>query len=135
MLYLDTETKKMKKIINTTNAPNAIGPYSQAILSGNTLYCSGQIAINPITGNLVIDNITEETNQVIKNILAVLKAAEMNFDNVVKCSIFMKDINDYAAINKVYAKIFSNNPPAREAVQVSFLPKSVNLEISVIAVK
>tara|TARA_B110000459_G_scaffold2394_1_gene2682 strand:- start:2050 stop:2427 length:378 start_codon:yes stop_codon:yes gene_type:complete len=125
----------MKKIIYTTNAPNAIGPYSQAILSGNTLYCSGQIAINPITGNLVIDNITEETNQVIKNILAVLKAAEMNFDNVVKCSIFMKDMNDYAAINKVYAKIFSNNPPAREAVQVSFLPKSVNLEISVIAVK
>ena len=132
---MGTETKKMKKIINTTNAPNAIGPYSQAILSGNTLYCSGQIAINPITGNLVIDNITEETNQVIKNILAVLKAAEMNFDNVVKCSIFMKDMNDYAAINKVYAKIFSNNPPAREAVQVSFLPKSVNLEISVIAVK
>ena len=132
---MGTETKKMKKIIYTTNAPNAIGPYSQAILSGNTLYCSGQIAINPITGNLVIDNITEETNQVIKNILAVLKAAEMNFDNVVKCSIFMKDMNDYAAINKVYAKIFSNNPPAREAVQVSFLPKSVNLEISVIAVK
>ena len=132
---MDTETKKMKKIINTTNAPNAIGPYSQAILSGNTLYCSGQIAINPITGNLVIDNITKETNQVMKNIFAVLKAAEMNFDNVVKCSIFMKDINDYAAINKVYAKIFSNNPPAREAVQVSFLPKSVNLEISVIAVK
>ena len=132
---MDTETKKMKKIINTTNAPNAIGPYSQAILSGNTLYCSGQIAINPITGNLVIDNITEETNQVMKNIFAVLKAAEMNFDNVVKCSIFMKDINDYATINKVYAKIFSNNPPAREAVQVSFLPKSVNLEISVIAVK
>ena len=132
---MDTETKKMKKIINTTNAPNAIGPYSQAILSGNTLYCSGQIAINPITGKLVIDNITEETNQVMKNIFAVLKAAEMNFDNVVKCSIFMKDINDYATINKVYAKIFSNNPPAREAVQVSFLPKSVNLEISVIAVK
>ena len=132
---MGTETKKMKKIIYTTNAPNAIGPYSQAILSGNTLYCSGQIAINPITGNLVIDNITEETNQVIKNILAVLKAAEMNFDNVVKCSIFMKDMNDYAAINKVYAKIFSNNPPAREAVQVSFLPKSVNIEISVIAVK
>ena len=125
----------MKKIINTHNAPAAIGPYSQAILSGNTLYCSGQIAINPIDGNLVIENITEETNQVMKNILAVLKAADMNFENVVKCSIFMKDMNDYSAINKVYAKSFSSNPPAREAVQVSLLPKNVNVEISVIAIK
>jgi len=125
----------MKKVINTKNAPTAIGPYSQAILSGNTLYCSGQIAINPDTGNLVIENITAETNQVMKNILAVLKEAEMNFDNVVKCSIFMKDMNDYSAINEVYAKSFSENPPAREAVQVSVLPKNVNVEISIIAVK
>tara|TARA_B110000091_G_C13360911_1_gene288234 strand:+ start:109 stop:495 length:387 start_codon:yes stop_codon:yes gene_type:complete len=125
----------MKKIISTENAPKAIGPYSQAILSDNTLYCSGQIAINPVTGNLVIENITEETNQVMKNILAVLKAADMNFENVVKCSIFMKDMNDYSAINKVYAKSFLSNPPAREAVQVSVLPKNVNVEISVIAVK
>ena len=125
----------MKKVINTENAPTAIGPYSQAILSGNTLYCSGQIAINPDTGNLVIENITAETNQVMKNILAVLKEAEMNFDNVVKCSIFMKDMNDYSAINDVYAKSFSENPPAREAVQVSVLPKNVNVEISIIAVK
>ena len=125
----------MKKVINTKNAPKAIGPYSQAILSGNTLYCSGQIAINPDTGNLVIENITAETNQVMKNILAVLKAADMNFENVVKCSIFMKDMNDYAAINEVYAKHFEDNPPAREAVQVSVLPKNVNVEISVIAVK
>jgi len=125
----------MKKVINTENAPKAIGPYSQAILSGNTLYCSGQIAINPGTGNLVIDNITEETKQVMKNILAVLKAADMNFENVVKCSIFMKDMNDYSAINEVYAKSFSENPPAREAVQVSVLPKNVNVEISIIAVK
>ena len=125
----------MKKVINTKNAPKAIGPYSQAILSANTLYCSGQIAINPDTGNLVIDNITEETNQVMKNILAVLKAADMNFENVVKCSIFMKEMNDYSAINEVYAKSFSKNPPAREAVQVSVLPKNVNVEISIIAVK
>ena len=125
----------MKKVINTNNAPKAIGPYSQAILSGNTLYCSGQIAINPDTGNLVIENITVETNQVMKNILAVLKEAEMNFNNVVKCSIFMKDINDYSAINEVYAKSFLENPPAREAVQVSVLPKNVNVEISIIAVK
>ena len=135
MLYLDTEIKRMKKVISTHNAPAAIGPYSQAILSGNTLYCSGQIAINPVTGNLVIDNITEETNQVMKNILAVLKAADMNFENVVKCSIFIKDMNNYSAINKVYTKSFSSNPPAREAVQVSVLPKNVNVEISVIAVK
>ena len=125
----------MKKVINTKNAPKAIGPYSQAILSGNTLYCSGQIAINPDTGNLVIENITAETNQVMKNILAVLKAADMNFENVVKCTIFMKDMNDYSAINDVYGKKFSENPPAREAVQVSVLPKNVNVEISIIAVK
>ena len=125
----------MKKVINTENAPTAIGPYSQAILSGNTLYCSGQIAINPDTGNLVIENITAETNQVMKNILALLKEADMNFENVVKCTIFMKDMNDYSAINDVYAKKFSENPPAREAVQVSVLPKNVNVEISIIAVK
>lgn len=125
----------MKKVINTKNAPKAIGPYSQAILSGNTLYCSGQIAINPDTGNLVIENITAETNQVMKNILAVLKAANMNFENVVKCSIFMIDMNDYSAVNEEYAKCFSENPPAREAVQVSVLPKNVNVEISIIAVK
>jgi 2-iminobutanoate/2-iminopropanoate deaminase len=125
----------MKKVISTKNAPAAIGPYSQAILSNNTLYCSGQIAINPTTGNLVMDNITAETNQVIQNILAVLTSADMDFSNVVKCSIFMKDMNDYAAINEVYAKSFGENPPAREAVQVSILPKNVNVEISIIAVK
>ena len=125
----------MKKVINTKNAPKAIGPYSQAILSGNTLYCSGQIAINPDTGNLEIENITAETNQVMKNILALLKEADMNFENVVKCTIFMKDMNDYSAINDVYGKKFSENPPAREAVQVSVLPKNVNVEISIIAVK
>jgi len=135
VLYLDTETNKMKKIINTPNAPTVIGPYSQAILSGNTLYCSGLIAINPITGNLVTDNISAETKQVMKNILAVLKAAEMNFENVVKCTIFMKDMNDYASINEVYGNSFDSNLPAREAVQVSVLPKNVNVEISVIAVK
>ena len=125
----------MKKVISTKNAPEAIGPYSQAILSNNTLYCSGQIAINPTTGNLVMDNITAETNQVMQNISAVLTAADMDFSNVVKCSIFMKDMNDYAAINEVYAKSFGENLPAREAVQVSVLPKNVNVEISVIAVK
>ena len=125
----------MKQIISTENAPAAIGPYSQAILSNNTLYCSGQIAINPETGDLVMDNITNETTQVMKNISEVLKSADMDFSNVVKCSIFMKNIDDYAKINKVYALSFNNHHPAREAVEVSALPKNVNVEISVIAVK
>ena len=132
---MDTEINNMKKVISTKNAPAAIGPYSQAIFSNNTLYCSGQIAINPTTGALVMENITAETTQVMQNILAVLTVAEMDFSNVVKCSIFMKDMDDYTAINEVYAKSFGENPPAREAVQVSILPKNVNVEISVIAVK
>ena len=125
----------MRRVITTKNAPAAIGPYSQAVLSNNTLYCSGQIAINPQTGDLVIDNITNETMQVMKNISEILKAADMDFSNVVKCSIFMKDINDYSEINKVYAMSFIKEPPAREAIEVSALPKDVNVEISVIAVK
>ena len=132
MLYLETEIN-MQKVIATKKAPAAIGPYSQAILSNNTLYCSGQIAINPETGTLVIDNISNETTQVMQNIAAVLKAADMDFSNVVKCSIFMKNMDDYAQINTVYGKYFDQNPPAREAVQVSALPKNVNVEISVIA--
>ncbi|MDG2059590.1 MAG: RidA family protein [Flavobacteriales bacterium] len=125
----------MKKVISTQKAPKAIGPYSQAILSGNTLYCSGQIAINPKTGELVLSSISEETHQVMKNILEVLKSSGMGFSNVVKCSIFMKDMGEYSEINDVYASYFSENPPARESVEVSVLPKNVNVEISVIAVK
>ena len=132
---MEIEIKKMRKVITTKNAPAAIGPYSQAILSNNTLYCSGQIAINPQTGDLVIDNITNETVQVMRNISEVLKAANMDFSNVVKCSIFMKDMNDYSEINKVYSMSFIEEPPAREAIEVSALPKNVNVEISVIAVK
>ena len=124
-----------KKIISTKKAPAVIGPYSQAILSNNILYCSGQIAINPKNGKLLTDNIMEETHQVMKNISEVLKVADMNFTNVVKCSIFMTDMNQYTEINEVYASYFSENPPAREAVEVSVLPKNVNVEISVIAVK
>lgn len=124
-----------KKVISTDKVPVAIGPYNQAILAGNTLYCSGQIAINPETGDLNTETITEETHQVMKNISEVLKAADMDFSNVVKCSIFMIDMNQYSEINQVYASYFAENPPAREAVQVSVLPKNVNVEISVIAVK
>lgn len=123
----------MKKVISTKNAPQTIGPYSQAILSNNTLYCSGQIALDPITGILVTTNIIDETNQVMKNIMGLLKAANMGFENVVKCTIFMKDMSDYKKINSVYSKYFKQAPPAREAVEVSVLPKNVNIEISVIA--
>ena len=125
----------MKKIISTDKAPPAIGPYSQAILTNNTLYCSGQIAINPATGNLVTENIIDETKQVMKNIEAVLKAANMDFSNVVKCSIFLKNMDDYSAINEIYSRYFNNYPPAREAVEVSNLPKNVNIEISVVAIQ
>ena len=132
MLYLAKATN-MKKIISTEKAPQAIGPYSQAVLTNKTLYCSGQIAINPETESLVIDNIENETHQIMQNIQEILKAADMNFDNIVKCSIFMRDMKDYDEINNIYSKYFTKNPPAREAVQVSMLPKNVNIEISVIA--
>jgi len=125
----------MKKVIHTSNAPKAIGTYSQAILSNNTLYTSGQIAINPKNGDLITANISEETHQVMKNLEAVLLAAEMDFSNVLKCTIFLKDMNQYAEINAVYAQYFDEKPPAREAVQVSVLPKNVNIEISLIANK
>ena len=122
----------MKKIIYTKDAPNAIGPYSQAILSNNTLYCSGQIAIDR-KGNLKNESIEEETKQIIKNIAAVLKKAKMDFSNVVKTTIFLKDMNDFSIVNNIYQKTFENEPPARETVEVSRLPKDVNIEISVIA--
>ena len=125
----------MKKVIYTKNAPKAIGPYSQAILSNKTLYTSGQIAINPISGDLIINSITNETHQVMKNLQAILKAADMDFSNVLKCTIFLKDMNHYTDINLVYSEYFDKNPPAREAVQVSVLPKNVNVEISLIANK
>ena len=124
----------MKKIISTTHAPAAIGPYSQAVLAGGVLYLAGQIAIIPETGELDLSNITAETVQVMRNLEAVLLSAEMDFSNVVKCTIFLKDMNQYAEINAVYAQYFSDEPPAREAVQVSRLPKDVNVEISLIAV-
>mgnify|MGYP001313862882 FL=1 len=122
----------MKKIIYSKDAPEAIGPYSQAVLSNKTLYCSGQIALDK-NGNLRNKNIEEETNQIIKNIEAVLKKAEMNFSNVVKTTIFLKNMNDFNIVNNIYQKLFEKDPPARETVEVSRLPKDVNIEISVIA--
>ncbi len=123
-----------KKIILTTQAPAPIGPYSQAVLSGNTLYCSGQIALKP-DGSLVTENIEAETTQVMQNIGEVLKAAGMDYSHIVKTSIFLTSMNDFAKVNTIYATYFKSDFPARETVQVSALPKGVNVEISVIAVK
>ena len=126
----------MKKIITTKQAPAPIGPYNQAVLIKDTLYTSGQIAINPANGNLVLTNIDDETRQVMENLNAVLAAAEMTFENVVKTSIFIADMNDFTKINAVYGSYFNDdNAPARETVQVACLPKNVNVEISMIAVK
>ncbi len=126
----------MKTIINTPHAPAPIGAYSQAILTGNTLYTSGQIAINVTSGALVLDSISMETEQVMQNLKAVLKAANMNFENVIKSSIFISDMNNFNSINDVYSTYFNaETAPARETVEVSNLPKFVNVEISMIAVK
>lgn len=126
----------MKTIITTKNAPAPIGPYNQAILSGNTLYTSGQIAINPESGALVLEDIKKETTQVMSNLSAVLEAANMTFENVIKSSIFISNMDDFSIINDVYGSYFDDaNAPARETVQVARLPKNVNVEISVIAIK
>jgi 2-iminobutanoate/2-iminopropanoate deaminase len=126
----------MKKIIQTSKAPAPIGPYNQAILSGNTLYTSGQIAINPATGEIKLGTIEEETTLVMENMKAVLKAANMTFENVVKASIFISDMANFSKINAVYGRYFNEeNAPARETVEVANLPKYVHVEISMIAIK
>ncbi len=125
----------MKKIINTSKAPAPIGPYNQAVLVGTTLYTSGQIALHPETMELVLDDIKTETKQVMENMKAVLEAADMNFENVIKTSIFISDMNNFAQINDVYGQYFDEaTAPARETVEVANLPKFVNVEISMIAV-
>jgi len=125
----------MKKVIFTEKAPAPIGPYNQAILTGNTLYTSGQIAINPADGSLVTTSIEAETKQVMENLKAVLEAAGMTFENVVKSTIFIMNMNDFGTINTVYGSYFNEKTaPARETVQVACLPKNVNVEISVIAI-
>ena len=125
----------MKKIITTTKAPAPIGPYNQAVLTNGILFTSGQIAINPKNGELVLDDIKKETKQVMKNLKAVLTQAQMSFENVVKTSIFIADMNDFTSINEIYGSYFNDaTAPARETVQVACLPKNVNVEISMIAV-
>lgn len=123
----------MKEIIHAKNAPAPIGPYSQAVKSNGTIYISGQIPIDQSTGNLVEGTIEEETEQVMKNLGFILEEAGLSFDHVVKCSIFVSDMNNFSRINEVYGRYFQTNPPARETVEVSRLPKDVNVEISCIA--
>ncbi|MHA7100087.1 endoribonuclease L-PSP [Roseivirga pacifica] len=124
-----------KSIIISDQAPAPIGPYSQAVKAGNTLYISGQIPFDQLTGEMINENITEETHQVMKNIEAILSAAGMTFANVVKCSIFLKDLGQFTTVNDAYAMYFKSEPPARECVEVARLPKDVNVEISCIAVQ
>jgi len=126
----------MKKIINTKNAPAPVGPYNQSVLFNGVLYCSGQIALNPANGELVTDTIEAETHQVLKNLGAVLAEAGMSYENILKCSVFVSDMNLYSRINAVYAEYFDEETaPARELVEVANLPKFVNIEISAIAGK
>ncbi|KGL56925.1 MULTISPECIES: RidA family protein [Porphyromonas] len=125
----------MKKVINTKNAPAAIGPYSQAILVGNMLYASGQLGLDPATGNFVPGGVTEQTEQVFKNIHAILKEAGLTIANVVKTTCFLADMSDFAAMNAVYEKQFTGDFPARSAVAVKTLPKNGLVEIEIIAIK
>lgn len=125
----------MKKQISIKGAPAPIAPYSQAVLAGSTLYISGQIPVNPASGELIVDTIENATNQVMSNIQNLLNEAGMDFSNVVKCTCFLKDLNDFERMNKIYGSYFTEIPPARECVQVARLPKDVPVEISCIAVK
>jgi len=124
----------VKETVSTENAPGAIGPYSQAVKTGNMVFCSGQIPINPETGEFVSENVAEQSRQVLKNLSAVLKAAGTSLNNVVKTTVFLADMNDFAAMNEVYAEFFSENKPARATVQAARLPRDARVEIECIAV-
>ena len=124
-----------KEVIYSPHAPEPIGPYSQAVKAGNTIYVSGQIGMDRTSGELITENISVETDQVMKNLKIILEKAGMGFSHVVKCSIFLKDMADFPKVNEAYGKYFTSNPPARETVEVSRLPKDVNVEISCIAVQ
>ncbi len=123
----------MKEIISTENAPGAIGPYSQAIKAGGLVFCSGQIPIDPATGNFVSDNVSEQTDQVLKNLSAVLEAAGSSLDGVVKTTVFLADMNDFGEMNEVYGRYFDTNKPARATVQAARLPRDARVEIECIA--
>lgn len=125
----------MKKVLQIPGAPAPIGPYSQAVLIKDTLYVSGQIPINPMTGELNSSSIETATKQVLENIKALVQEAEMSMENIVKCSIFLKNLDNFTAVNEIYSTYFRSSPPARETVEVSKLPKDVDIEISCIAIK
>ncbi len=125
----------MRSTVRTDRAPAAIGPYSQAILTNDTLYCSGQIAIDPETGTMVNDSLEAEAERVLENLGAVLRSVQMDYENVVKCSVFVINMEDYALVNEVYARYFRDDPPARETVAVKALPRGARVEISCIAVR
>lgn len=125
----------MKTIINTKEAPAPIGPYNQAVAAGGFLFISGQIALDPASGQLITDSIEAETHTVLKNLKAILTEAGLTFDHIVKTTIFLSDMNNFGLVNEIYGSYFSGNFPARETVEVSVLPKNVNVEISAIAVK
>lgn len=124
----------MKKVFQIPDAPAPIGPYSQAVMVNDTLFISGQIPLNPKSGEIITNDIKAATKQVMENIMALLNEAQMSMENVVKCSIFLKDLNDFDAVNEIYGSYFRSNPPARETVQVAKLPKDVQVEISCIAI-
>ncbi|MFC1541613.1 RidA family protein [Candidatus Latescibacterota bacterium] len=124
-----------KRIVNTNNAPDPVGPYSQAVIAGQFVFCSGQIAINPSTGEIVNNDIEAETAQVMDNLKAVLEAASSSFGSVVKTTIFVKNMGDFGRINKIYGNYFEGNPPARATIEVSALPKGANVEIECIALR
>ena len=124
----------MKTIINSKHAPKPVGPYSQAVRAGNTLYISGQVAIDPISNTIIKSNIEDETTQIMKNIENILKEAGLMFDNVVRTKIYLTNMNDFSAVNNVYGSYFKSNPPARTTIEVSGLPLGVNVEIDMIAV-
>ena len=123
----------MKKIISTDSAPKAVGPYSQAVAMGNFLFCSGQISIDPKTNEVFTGDIKTQTEMVLKNIEGVLKENDMNFGHIIKTTIFLTSMNDFATVNEIYAKVFTGEPPARSTVAVAGLPKGVNVEIEVVA--
>lgn len=125
----------MRTIIKTDQAPAAIGPYNQAIMVGNTVYCSGQIAIDPDTGSMVTSSVEEEAERVLENLGAVLRSGQMDYDHVVSCRVYLTNMDDYALVNEVYARYFRDDPPARETVAVQALPRGARVEISCIAVK
>ena len=124
----------MKEIISTEKAPGAIGPYSQAVKAGNMVFCSGQIPIDPTTGEFASNNVAEQTHQVLSNLSAVLEAAGTSLNNVVKTTVFLADMNDFTAMNEIYAEFFSDNKPARATVQAARLPRDARVEIECIAI-